>query len=139
MQEIVEYQGDNCYIPTSGHCFIKCINFFTEKNYTEDFLTFIRTEKHRLGVMPSARRQPFCRKNNINIGYFNGKETWPVSITQRNTALQKHINHSCLIWKSQNISFNQVIENELKPNFKVVDNVISDKHVIMFIKYEYKP
>ena len=26
MQEIVEYQEQNCYIPTSGMCFIKCIN-----------------------------------------------------------------------------------------------------------------
>ena len=51
-------------------------------------------------------------------------------------------NHFCLIWKSNGISFNQVIENELKPNFKVVDNVISDKHIkgfIKFIKYEYNP
>ena len=29
MQEIVEYHGQNCYIPTSGMCFIKCINYFT--------------------------------------------------------------------------------------------------------------
>ena len=28
---------------------------------------------------------------------------------------------------------------ELKDNFKVVDNVISDKHVKSFIKYEYDP
>ena len=26
MQEIVEYHGQNCYKPTSGMCFIKCIN-----------------------------------------------------------------------------------------------------------------
>ena len=25
MQEIVEYRGQNCCIPTSGHCFVKCI------------------------------------------------------------------------------------------------------------------
>ena len=46
--------------------------------------------------------------------------------------------HYCIIWKSNDISFNQAIE-ELKLNFKIVDNVISDKHVINFIKYEYKP
>ena len=44
-QDIVEYIGNNCYIPTSGNCFIKCINYFTEKDYTEEFLTFIRTEQ----------------------------------------------------------------------------------------------
>ena len=139
MQEIVEYQRRNCYIPTSGMCFIECINYFTKKDYTEDFLTFIRTEKYRSGVMTTARIQPLCKKYNINIGYFNGKEIWPRTVTQRNTALKVHINHFCLIWKSDNISFNQVIENELKPNFKVVDNVVSDKHVKGFIKYEYNP
>ena len=139
MQEIVEYHGQNCYIPTSGMCFIKCINYFTKKDYTEEFLTFIRTEKYRSGVMTTARIQPFCKKYNINIGYFNGKEVWPRTVTQRNTALKVHNNHFCLIWKSNGSSFNQIIENELKPNFKVVDNVISDKHVKSFIEYDYKP
>ena len=43
-QDIVEYVGKNCYIPTSGNCFIKRIEYFTNKDYTEDFLNFIRTE-----------------------------------------------------------------------------------------------
>ena len=46
-------------------------------------------------------------------------------------------NHFCLIWKSNGISFDKT--KELKDNFKVVDNVISDKHVKSFIKYDYKP
>ena len=139
MQEIIEYHGQNCYIPTSGMCFIKCINYFTKKDYTEEFLNFIRTEQRRSNVMTSARIQPFCRKYNINIGCFDGTRINPRNITQRNTALKIHKNHSCLIWKSDNVSFNQVIEDELKPNFKVVDNVVSDKHVKSFIKYEYSP
>ena len=44
-QETVEYLGQNCYIPTSGMCFIKCINYFTREDYTEEFLTFIRSEQ----------------------------------------------------------------------------------------------
>ena len=62
MQEIVEYHGQNCSIPTSGIGFIKFINRFTKKDYTEEFLTFIRTEQRRSNVMTSARIQPFCRK-----------------------------------------------------------------------------
>ena len=27
--EIIEYQGNICFIPTKGYCFIKCINFLT--------------------------------------------------------------------------------------------------------------
>ena len=30
-QDIFEYKGNNCYIPTSCICFIKCINYFTKK------------------------------------------------------------------------------------------------------------
>ena len=139
MQEIVEYHGQNCYIPTSGMCFIKCINRFTKKDYTEEFLTFIRSEQRRSNVMTSARVESFCKKHNINIGCFDGTIINPRNITQRDTALKIHNNHFCLIWKSDRINFNQVIENELKPNLKVVDNVVSDKHVKGFIEYEYDP
>ena len=41
MQEIDENHGHNCYIPTSGVCFINCINCFTDRDYTkylEDFI-----------------------------------------------------------------------------------------------------
>ena len=136
MQEIVEYHGQNCFIPTSGMCFIKCINYFTKKDYTEEFLTFIPSEQRRSNVMTSARSQPFCRKYNINIGCFDGTRINPRNITQRDTALKIHNNHFCLIWKSDGVSFYKAIK-ELKDNFKVVDNVISDKHVKSFIKYEY--
>ena len=27
--EIIEYRGKNCFIPTKGYCFVKCINFIT--------------------------------------------------------------------------------------------------------------
>ena len=138
MQEIVEYHGQNCYIPTSGMCFIKCINYFTKKDYAEEFLTFIRSEQRRSNVMTSARFQPFCRKYNINIGCFDGTRINPRNLTQRNTSLFICSNHFCLIWKSDGISFDKAVR-ELKDNFKVVDNVISDKHVKSFIKDEYNP
>ena len=109
MQEIVEYHGQNCYIPTSGMCFIKCINYFTKNDYTEEILTFIRSEQRRSNVMTSARIQPFCRKYNINIGCFDRTRIKPRNLTQRNTALFIYNNHFCLIYKSDGISFNEVI------------------------------
>ena len=137
-QDIVEYIGNNCYIPTSGNCFIKCINYFTEKDYTEEILTFSRTEQRISNVMTSARIQPYCRKHNIIIGCYDGFRVCPRNITQRNKALKIHNNHFCLIWKPDGVSFDKAI-TESKDNFKVVDNVISDKHVKSYIKYEYKP
>ena len=65
MQELVKYCGQNCYIATSGHCFIKCTNYFTKKDYTEEFLKFIRAEQRRFNVMTSARIQPFRKKIQI--------------------------------------------------------------------------
>ena len=59
-------------------------------------------------------------------------------MTQRTISLFIYINHFCLIWKSNGISFNQAIE-DLKLNFKFVDIVLSDKHVKRFVKYEYDP
>ena len=36
-QDIVEFIGDNCFIPTSGNCFVKCSKCLPGKNYTEDY------------------------------------------------------------------------------------------------------
>ena len=92
-QYIVEHIGNNCYSPTSGNCFIKCMNYFTKKDYTQEILTFIRTEQRRSNVMTSAKIQPFCRKYNINIGYCDGFRVYPRNITQRDIALKIHNNH----------------------------------------------
>ena len=86
--------------------------------------------------MTSARIQPFCRKCNINFGCFDGTRINPRNIKEKTTLLFIHNIKFCLIWKSNNISFHQAIE-ELKLNLQVVDKVISDKHVESFIKYEY--
>ena len=138
-QAIFEYKDNNCYIPSSEICFLKCISFFTEKDSTQEVLTLIRTEQRRSNVMTSARVQPFRRKYNINIGCYDGFRVCPRNITERNTALKIHKNYFCLIWKTDGVSFNKAKEDELKPISKVVDNVISDKHAKSSIRYEYKP
>ena len=48
-------------------------------------------------------------------------------------------NHFGSVWKSNGISINKAIKEESEKNFKVVDNIISDRHVKNFIKYEDKP
>ena len=40
MPENVEYHEQDRYIPTSGMCFIKCINYFTETDSTEKKFNF---------------------------------------------------------------------------------------------------
>ena len=134
MKEKVEYKGQNCYIPTSGLCFIECINYFTNKDYTEEFRDFIRNEKYLSDVMICARIQPFCKKNGMNIGCFDGKRINLRKLTERKISLFSYNFHFCFLRKSNTISFNQAIE-ELKVNFIVIDFIISDKHVKSFVKY----
>ena len=135
---IVEYRGNNCFIPTKGYCFIKCINFLTGEDYKEQYLDFIRNEKRRSNIMNKARIQPFCRANNINLGYFDGDGVFPRTVTSRDSAFYLYNNHFCLIWKSQSVSFNQT-NTELKNNFKIDDNYITDENVNSHFKYEFTP
>ena len=67
--ENIEYRGNNCFIPTNGYCFVRCINFITGQDYKQQYQDFIRNEKRRSNIMTKARVQPFCRANNINLGY----------------------------------------------------------------------
>ena len=64
--EIIEDQGKNCFIPSKGYCFVKCINFLTGEENKQQYLDFIRSEQRRSNYMTKARIQPFCRANNNN-------------------------------------------------------------------------
>ena len=88
--------------------------------------------------MTKTRIQPFCRANKINLGHCDGERVFPRSVTDRNNALFLYNNHFCLIWKSDGVSFNRGIK-ELKDNFKIVDNYITEENVISHFKYEFKP
>ena len=60
--DIEEYFGTNCYIPTGNNCFVKCINYLTGNDYTQQYLDFISEGDRRKNVMTLARIQPFCKK-----------------------------------------------------------------------------
>ena len=121
-----------------GYCFIKCINFLTGQDYKQQYLEFIRSEKRRSNIMTKARIQPFCRANNINLGYWDGERVFPRSVANRDSALFLFNNHFCLIWKSEGFSFKQAIK-ELDDNFKMVENYITEGNVTSHFKYEFIP
>ena len=131
--EIIEYRGNNCFIPTKGYCFVKCINFLTGQDYKQQYLDFIRSEQRRSNIMTKAGIQPFCKANSINLGYYDGERVFPRSVTKRDNALFLYNNHFCSIWKSENVSFKQAIK-ELKDNFKIVDNYITEENVNFLFK-----
>ena len=78
--------------------------------------------------MTKARIQPFCRANNINLGYFDGERVFLRSVIERKKALLLHNNHFCLIWKSEGVSFNQAVR-KLKEKFKIVAKNITEENV----------
>ena len=88
--------------------------------------------------MTMARIQPCLRKMVTDLGYYNGDRVFPRSVTNRDSALYLYSNHFCLIWKSQGVSFNQAVQ-ELKDNFKIVDNYITEEIVNSHFKYEFAP
>ena len=47
---IIEYRGNNCFIPTKGYCFIKCVNYLTDQDYKQQYFDFIRNEKRRSNI-----------------------------------------------------------------------------------------
>ena len=135
---IIEYRGNNCFIPTKGYCFIKCVNCLTDQDYKQQYFDFIRNEKRRSNIMSKDRIQPFCRANKINLGYFDENGVYPRSVTNRNSALFIYNNHFCLIWKSEGVSFIQAVI-ELKDNFKMIDNYVTEEKVTFHFKYEFIP
>ena len=135
---IIEYRGNNCFIPTKGYCFVKCINYLTGQDYKEQYLGFIRNEKRRSNIMTKARIQPFCRAININLGYWDGERVFPRSVTNRDSALLLFNNHFCVIWKSGGVSLKQA-SKEAKDNFKMVDNYITEENVNSHFKHEFIP
>ena len=135
---IVEYQGNNCFIPMKGYCFVKCIKYLTGQDYKQQYLDFIRNQKRRTNIMTMARIKPCLRKLGINLGYYNGERVFPRTVTNRDSALYLYNNHFCLIWKSENVSFNQAI-NELKANFKIIDKYITEENINSHFKYEFIP
>ena len=71
--ELIQYRGNNCFIPTKGYCFVEYINFLTGEDYKEQYLDFIRNEKRRSNIKTKAGIQPFCRANNLNLAYYDGE------------------------------------------------------------------
>ena len=134
--EFIEHHVQNCFIPAKGYCFVKCIDFLTGGDYKQQYLDFIRIEERRSNIMTVALIQTCLRNLGVNHGYYNGKEIYPRTITNRNIVSFLYNNLFCLIWNSQNVSFIQAII-ELKENFKIVDKYITEQNVNSHFNYEY--
>ena len=88
--------------------------------------------------MTMARIQPCLRKLSIDLGYYNGDRVYPRTVTNWDNALYLFNNHFCLIWKSEGVCFKDAIK-ELKDNFRIVDNFITEENANCYFKYEFIP
>ena len=41
LNNILEYEGKNCYIPSGNGCFLKCINYIFNKDFSMKYFVFI--------------------------------------------------------------------------------------------------
>ena len=88
--------------------------------------------------MAQARIQPLCRAYNINIGFNSGRNYFLELILKEIKHFFKSKSHFCLIGKSKVANFNKAVE-EVKSNFKNVDDFIKKVNVNDCFEYIYKP
>ncbi|ESO95548.1 hypothetical protein LOTGIDRAFT_175166 [Lottia gigantea] len=101
---IKEYIGKYCYIPSDGICFIKCVNFVSKRDLTQEFNDFIYSfPKHnRKGIMKQARIGKF----NDTYQIYNPKDrsSYPRNIkTPLDWVLYLHNDHFCLLKRSEKL------------------------------------
>ena len=124
---ILEYEGRPCYIPTGNACFRKCSEYIYKKDFSREYKEFILDSDRCKNIITPAKIQPFCRKYIINLGVYNKKQQsiLPKTVTERTLCLLIHNNHFCVIWKNNQSSFLDAIE-ETELNFRHEENQIND-------------
>ena len=82
---ILEYEGENCYIPSGIGCFPKYSNYIFKKHFSMDYFEFIQSYKRRTNVLTRCRIPKFCEKYNKDIGIYNpnSKRTLPRNVKRR--------------------------------------------------------
>ncbi|ESP04436.1 hypothetical protein LOTGIDRAFT_170829 [Lottia gigantea] len=123
LKKINDYEGDNCYIPTDGHCFIKCVNRVLNEDYTREFQEYINgfSKANRKGVMTCARMKEFNKKFNTSFQIYNPKNRHfhPRDVhDELDWVFYLHNSHFCLIRRSQKSLGIQEIENNYEQVWK---------------------
>ena len=120
---ILEYKGKNCYVLSGNGCFLKCINYIFNKDFTMEYFEFIQSYKRRTNVITRCRIPEFCERYEIDIGIYDpkSKRILPCTVKQRDKCVYIHKNHYCVIWKKnrKNSLLNGVNEIEISNMLKI--------------------
>ena len=136
---IEEYNGKNCYIPSGNGCFLKCINYIFDKDFSIEYFEFIKSYKRRPNVMSRCRIPEFCKRYKIDIGIYdlNSKRILPWTVKQKNICVHIHRNHYCVIWKKNRKDSLLNGVQEIENNFKYVKNIINENNLKQRILYRF--
>ena len=136
---ILEYEGVNCYIPSGNGCFLKCINYIFNKDFSIEYFEFIKSYKRRTNVMPRCRIPEFCKRYKIDIGIYdlNNQRILPRTVKQRDICVHIHKNHYCVIWKKNRKDSLLKGVDEIDKNFKYVKNKINENNLKQRIRYKF--
>ena len=98
---ILEYEIDNCYIPSGNGCFLKCVNFNFMKDFGMEYFEFIQSYKIGTNVMTRCRIPEYSERYKTDIGVHDlkSKRILPRSVKQRDICVHIHKNHYCVIRK----------------------------------------
>ena len=136
---IEEYEGKNCYIPSGNGCFLKCINYIFDKDFSIEYFEFIKSYKRRPNVMSRCRIPEFCKRYKIDIGIYdlNSKRILPRTVKQKNICVHIHRNHYCVIWKNNRKDSLLNCVEEIENNFRYVKNKINENNLKQRILYRF--
>ena len=137
--DILEYKGNNCYIPSGNGCFLKCINFIFNKDFNKEYFEFIKSYKRRTNVMARCRIPEFCKRYKIDIGIYdlNSRRIFPWNVKQKNICVHIHRNHYCVVWKKNRKDSLLNGVQEIENNFKYVKNKINENNLKQRIRYRF--
>ena len=137
--DIQEYEGERCYIPSGNGCFLKCINCIFDKDFSIEYFEFIKSYKRRPNVMARCRIPKFCKRYKIDIGIFdlNSKRILTRVVKQKNICVHSHRNHYCVIWKKNRKDFLLNGVQEIEKNFKYVKNKINENNLKQRLPYRF--
>ena len=137
--DIEDYEGDRCYIPSGNGCFLKCINYIFDKDFSTEHFEFIKSYKRRPNVMARCRIPEFCKRYKIDIGIYDliSKRIVPRSVKQKKICVYIHRNHYCVIWKKNRKDSLLNGVQEIENNFKYVKNKINENNLEQRILYRF--
>ena len=118
--KIVEYRGNLCYIPEKTNVSENVWNLYTKKTSLTNIVNLLKIRQRIKNIMTSAKIQPFCNKQIINLGVYNPKqqEILPRSFTERRICLLIHKNHFSVIWKTEKKNFHRC-DQTIRKDFRI--------------------